>query len=227
MNGVPLDTDGRHRVEAAAAPATAWRNGGGVTRELLRLPAARTDASDAWDLRISLADVEHDGPFSAYPGIQRWIAVVAGAGMRLEDAGATRPIELRPGAAPLRFDGAWAPQCVLLDGPIRDLNVMAREGARRAVLQAAAWHSPWSPAGMGANPARGVFVRQAARLVGSGGAIERLPAFTLAFWELSDITAWTLLPEGGSPEPRGQTDAAQAPPGWWIACTCAIPEEDA
>ena len=54
--------------------AARWRNGGGRTRELLAWP----DAAD-WKVRVSVADVESDGPFSAFPGVQRWFAVLEGA----------------------------------------------------------------------------------------------------------------------------------------------------
>src|SRR5580704_13922635 len=40
-------------IQADAVEAQPWRNGGGLTRELLRRPAGATD----WQLRISLADV--------------------------------------------------------------------------------------------------------------------------------------------------------------------------
>ena len=49
------------RLEDAAPQA--WRNGGGVTRELLTWPNA-----DDWIVRLSVADIEKDGPFSAFPG---------------------------------------------------------------------------------------------------------------------------------------------------------------
>ncbi|MBK9574118.1 MAG: HutD family protein [Rhodoferax sp.] len=97
----------------------AWRNGGGQTRELLAWP----NAAD-WTLRISLADVEADGPFSPFPGVQRWFAVVQGAGVRLQFADATRVIGLAD--EPLCFDGALAPGCAMLQGPTRDLNLMLR-----------------------------------------------------------------------------------------------------
>ena len=47
--------------EVAPVP---WRNGGGVTRELLAWPSPGD-----WALRISVAEVERDGPFSRYPGV--------------------------------------------------------------------------------------------------------------------------------------------------------------
>ena len=55
----------------AAAP---WRNGGGVTRELLRLAARPATGS----VRVSVADIEADGPFSPFPGVERWFAVLRG-----------------------------------------------------------------------------------------------------------------------------------------------------
>src|SRR6218665_1188986 len=55
-----------------------WKNDGGWTRELLAWPHPAD-----WALRISVADIEADGPFSAFEGVQRWFAVLAGAGVRL------------------------------------------------------------------------------------------------------------------------------------------------
>ncbi|MBK6295118.1 MAG: HutD family protein [Rhodoferax sp.] len=97
----------------------AWRNGGGQTRELLAWP----NAAD-WTLRISLADIEADGPFSPFPGVQRWFAVVQGGGVQLQFADTSRFIGLSD--EPFCFDGALAPACVMLQGPTRDLNLMLR-----------------------------------------------------------------------------------------------------
>lgn len=94
-----------------------WKNNGGWTRELLAWPHAAD-----WILRISVADIEADGPFSAFPGVQRWIGVLEGHGIRLYD------FELAPGAELFSFDGAMAPDCELVKGPTRDFNVMHRRG---------------------------------------------------------------------------------------------------
>ena len=110
-------------------PATPWRNGGGSTRELLAWPGAAD-----WQLRISVAEVERDGPFSSFPGIERWFAVLEGAGVELALAGVQH--RLTPDSAPLRFDGAAPAYCTLLAGATRDLNLMALPG--RARLQRAA-----------------------------------------------------------------------------------------
>lgn len=111
-------------IEAHRVTPQPWKNGGGVTRELLRWPA-NGDAADGagdWRLRLSVADIAADGPFSAFPGVMRWFAVLDGAGVVLSLPDGERT--LRPGDAPFCFDGAMAPGCRLLDGPTVDLNLM-------------------------------------------------------------------------------------------------------
>ena len=97
-----------------------WKNGGGVTRELLAWP----DAND-WVMRVSIADIERNGPFSAFPGIDRWFAVLSGNGVRL--CSPTKTIQRADDV--FHFDGALAPDCELIDGPTRDLNLMLRRHA--------------------------------------------------------------------------------------------------
>ena len=99
------------RLEDAARQP--WRNGGGVTRELLKWPNA-----DDWTLRLSVADIQKDGPFSAFPQVQRWIVALTGVGMEL---GEPLNFRIEPGMPPYRFKGAYAPMCTLIDGPMRDL----------------------------------------------------------------------------------------------------------
>ncbi len=97
-----------------------WKNGGGVTRELLAWP----NAND-WVMRLSVADIECDGPFSAFPGIDRWFAVLSGNGVRL----GSPPKTIQRTDDTSSFDGALAPDCKLIDGPTRDLNLMIRRDA--------------------------------------------------------------------------------------------------
>lgn len=106
----------------ADIPPTPWRNGGGQTRELVAWPSPA-----AWRWRISVAEVASDGPFSRFDGVQRWLAILHGQGVRLDFERSV--VELRATGAPLAFDGAEAVQCTLLDGPVRDLNLMLRTGA--------------------------------------------------------------------------------------------------
>ena len=48
-------------IALAATPPQPWRNGGGVTRELLAWPAG-----GGWQVRVSVAEIEADGPFSPF-----------------------------------------------------------------------------------------------------------------------------------------------------------------
>jgi environmental stress-induced protein Ves len=42
--------------------------------------AAGLARGSAWRVRISRADIDRDGPFSAYPGVERWFAVLPATG---------------------------------------------------------------------------------------------------------------------------------------------------
>jgi uncharacterized protein len=103
--------------DIAAVP---WKNGGGVTREL----ATGGGDGSGWGWRVSLAEVAEDGPFSIFPGVDRVIAVIEGAGMDLvAPDGVKTALEL---FEPVRFSGEAAISGRLRDGPVRDLNVMVQ-----------------------------------------------------------------------------------------------------
>ena len=111
-------------VQLAQVPPTPWANGGGVTRELLAWPS-----SEDWMVRLSVAEIAKDGPFSRLPGVQRWFAVLAGQGVKLRIDGAIH--ELATSSMPWQFDGAPPADCDLLGGPTRDFNLMLRQGTAR------------------------------------------------------------------------------------------------
>jgi hypothetical protein len=181
-------------IPLAGAVPQPWRNGGGVTRELLAWPEARD-----WRVRISVADVERDGPFSPYPGVARWFAVLAGAGVELTIDGATRRVD--GDGEPLSFSGAAATTCRLLDGPTRDLNLMLRNALGR--MERIAGNSPWQPR----SSACGVFTATAGRCRHDGGEIE-IPAETLLWFEHAPAE----LVFDAAVRGRGAA-------GWWFAVT--------
>jgi environmental stress-induced protein Ves len=115
-------------VRLADCPFVPWRNGGGRTRELMAWPTV-----DDWLVRVSVAEIEADGPFSPFPGVDRCFAVLEGAGVELALPAAT--VRLRTGSDALAFAGEDAPGCRLIDGPTRDLNLMARREAGRITMQ--------------------------------------------------------------------------------------------
>ncbi len=111
-----------------------WKNGGGTTAEIALGPADADFASGRFDWRLSLAGIERDGPFSVFPGIDRTILLVEGAGMILTNGDGTRLV-LDRCHLPQDFPGEWPVDCRLLDGPVRDLNLMANRARVRADWQ--------------------------------------------------------------------------------------------
>ncbi|MFJ4210535.1 HutD family protein [Paenarthrobacter sp. NPDC089675] len=103
-----------------------WRNGGGVTRELASHPKVASEQDGAWDWRVSIADVSKAGDFSEFPGMERVITIIDGELMLLTVDGSEHPLEKY---RPFRFSGEAASSATLPTGDVRDLNVIAREGA--------------------------------------------------------------------------------------------------
>jgi uncharacterized protein len=108
-----------------------WKNGGGQTTQIAVHPAGAAAAEFDW--RVSVADVATDGPFSHFPGVDRVLVLVSGAGMRL--AGDTLSAELRAPFEPYLFSGDEALSCSLVAGPVRDFNLMLRRGRVRGHIE--------------------------------------------------------------------------------------------
>jgi hypothetical protein len=110
-----------HLDEVFPAP---WRNGGGTTRELLAWPH-----KENWNVRVSVAEIAQSGPFSPYPGVTRWFAVLAGQGVALNAQ------QLDTQSDPLRFGGGQAVDCKLTGAATEDFNLMldGRDGVLRRV----------------------------------------------------------------------------------------------
>jgi environmental stress-induced protein Ves len=107
-----------------------WKNGGGSTTEIAISPGGA--GLDDFDWRVSIAGVAEAGAFSAFPGIDRTLSVLDGAGLRLEiDGGSVTLIRRSP---PLAFPGDANVQATPIDGPITDLNIMTRRRRYRHTM---------------------------------------------------------------------------------------------
>ncbi len=185
--------------EVAAVP---WRNGGGVTRELLAWPDPRD-----WLLRVSVAEINASGPFSIFPGVDRWFAVLAGGGVRLETAGRAA-LELTDVDAELHhFPGDVVTHCTATGPATRDFNLMAlraRLGLRTRPLRASPTLAT-SAAGVG------LFVTRSAEVRAAGAANTALAAQSLAWW----------------PNPRRERRELRVAPadarGWWFEVETVLP----
>lgn len=191
-----------HTVRLQDAPTQPWRNGGGTTRELLAWPS---DAqAGAWQVRVSVADITRDGPFSPFPGVHRAFAVLEGAGVELDFAATANRSPAGLHAAPheagagvrclaagedaITFDGAQAPGCRLIAGLTRDLNLMVRSHVGQARMT---WATPGQSA-VSQGPWRGLYTHGGARLDTAAGPVA-LPAATLAWSDAEPAAAWRLV----------------------------------
>lgn len=120
-----------------------WKNNLGWTREVFAFPPATPSSGAApsaaaspgedFDWRVSIAEIEQDCPFSAFPGHDRLLMLLSGRGLALAFPDGRR-VELRPPHDRLAFRGEDAPACTLLDGPTQDFNLIWKRDRVRADL---------------------------------------------------------------------------------------------
>lgn len=122
-------------------PSVAWKNGQGRTRQLAIYPADAGGDDFLW--RISVAEVDSAAPFSSFPGVDRQIVLLHGAGFTMtldkqQRHALTAPFE------PFAFPGEADVEVALAGGATRDFNVMLRRGkatGRIEVLRGEGSHS--------------------------------------------------------------------------------------
>jgi environmental stress-induced protein Ves len=118
-------------IPASRNRRTRWKNDGGWTTEIARDP----QGGDDFRWRVSIAEIESDGPFSSFPGVERDLLLLEGNGIEL-DVGGDAPRRLVQRFERIRFAGEANAHCRLLAGATRDFNVMARRDAVRAEVVA-------------------------------------------------------------------------------------------
>lgn len=122
-----------HRFRRADLVAQLWKNGGGLTREIVSWPPG-SGVTD-FDWRVSIAHIASSGPFSAFPGVDRVITLLEGAGVTLQSVDGTVSHRLDQPLQPFGFAGELATQADLLGPDCHDFNVMARRSACSASVQ--------------------------------------------------------------------------------------------
>jgi hypothetical protein len=180
----------RHRFDLQDLPATPWKNGGGLTREVLWQPAGAS--LDDFDWRVSVAQIDSDGPFSAFPGIDRVITLIDGVGVQLRSEGGQVQHRLSTPLSPFAFSGDLAIQGHLLDGACQVFNVLTRRSVCRAQVQVVRSACDW-PA-----HSQGLFMAlQGQWQIGGDEAQPLMPQQGL--WWQGVALSWQLRPQGADP----------------------------
>lgn len=168
--------------------ATPWRNGGGVTRELAAWPP-----SGDWSWRMSVAEVDRSGPFSVFEGVERWFAVLEGAGVELDVSGSQHRLTALD--APFFFDGAENTVCTLIDGRTQDFNLMVKQGAAPASASPASRMRRAIPGFSTSLPATETIAVYALSTGASGtfnGELFTLPPASLAWRHIPETASLTI-----------------------------------
>jgi len=105
-----------------------WKNGLGFTDEIAIWPEGAKFPADPFDWRLSSATVSNPGPFSVFNHCDRWLTVIEGNGLTLND----RPLfygECR------RMSGENPSHCELIDGSVIDFGLIFDRRACDAEMQ--------------------------------------------------------------------------------------------
>jgi len=105
-----------------------WKNGLGVQYEI----TCDGSLPDDWTWRLSIADITQNVPFSSFPGVTREFCVADGNGVVLNVNGVDHRCE--PGSI-TTFRGDDVVFATLINGPMRALNLMVRDGAKSRSLR--------------------------------------------------------------------------------------------
>lgn len=128
-----MDVTKVHRFRRTDLATQAWKNGGGVTREIVSWPLGSTVTHFDW--RVSIAHIASSSPFSVFRGVDRVIALLEGAGVALRSLDGTVSHRLDKPLMPFAFAGDVPLQVDLLGTDCHDFNVMTRRSTCSAHVQ--------------------------------------------------------------------------------------------
>ena len=117
-------------IPASQYKTIPWKNGKGQTTELA---ISKNGTLDNFNWRLSIASVVEDGPFSDFSGYERNLILLEGYGISLTHDDRIdvleKPLSLSS------FDGASKTVGKLINGPIKDFNLMTKQGLYKVKVE--------------------------------------------------------------------------------------------
>lgn len=109
-----------------------WKNGGGTTTELARIPHPHDP--EKFLFRLSKAKIEKSGPFSHFENMDRIILLLSGKGMDLTFNDGLFAVLETPLSA-ITFSGDENIHCDLVSGSCTDFNIMVDRDFGKAHIE--------------------------------------------------------------------------------------------
>lgn len=100
-----------------------WKNGLGSTTEIALFPDGTSVAENNFTWRLSSAEITQDGPFSSYPGYQRFLTLLSGKPITLTVDNKTELVDQN---SVLHFTGESKVHCQIQDKVV-DLNFIIKK----------------------------------------------------------------------------------------------------
>ena len=181
---------GMHRYRRADLAIQPWKNGGGVTREVVSVHGQTSAAGADFAWRVSIAHIAASGPFSSYAGIDRVITLLEGPGVHLRSPDGAIDHRLDTPLAPYAFPGEAAVHADLLGADCHDFNVMTRRADCRAQVQVQRHAVTLPPS------AQGLFLVVGGHWTLRGDTDIHLDAGEGVWWHDGSALTWQLAPRG-------------------------------
>jgi hypothetical protein len=170
-------------------PATPWKNGGGLTREIVRIPLESRMDDFRW--RVSIAELSADGSFSTFEGVDRVIMLLSGAGVHLGSSDGAVDHRLDTPLTPFAFAGERDISASLLGNASSDFNIMTRRGSAKADVRVVRGVER-----LDACPAGVLYAARGTWRARIGDADYSMTENSGVWWD-EEPTAWSLVPEDG------------------------------
>ena len=130
-NALAADARSQELIDVRATPLYRWSNNKGARREVAVQPK-HAGEKDGFEWRIGIAYVTGDAPFSAFPGIDRWIVLLGGNGISMRSTDGSIDRKLDQPLEAFAFSGDTPIESQALNGNCDLFNVLVQRARYQA-----------------------------------------------------------------------------------------------